>query len=303
MWLSMRVFIALCLVTLYCVEAQTELIFTPSNVQTRHVNVPQELIFVSSHNQPGTSKPENQGISQLLFTNSGQAKPYDESIFATATNFSPRQTHEDRPPVFASTPAQSLQRDLGVHLFASSAPGSSFSSSSYPTTTKAPYYDTTTYTPYFSNPTYPTYTTSAPSLGLGRSTIFSSSPSSPSSASFETNVKLPLGPPVFASNNVQSSSPSRTSTDFGTFAEGSLLNVSKGAEEFSLELLAKISNEHLSVPHRSYMVSPLSVWSLLVLLTEGAEGNTLTELRNTLRIQNDSPQSLRSAYRQINQRL
>lgn len=50
------------------------------------------------------------------------------------------------------------------------------------------------------------------------------------------------------------------------------------------------------------MVSPFAVWSLLLLLTEGAGGNTLTELRNTLHTGNDQT-VVRAAYQIISRYL
>ncbi|XP_061394227.1 serine protease inhibitor 77Ba-like [Musca vetustissima] len=113
--------------------------------------------------------------------------------------------------------------------------------------------------------------------------------------------KLPLGPPVFATLRAEASQ--RVPIDFNKHEEEYLKVLAKGAEEFGLEFLEKLSDAHKPMPHRSYMASPLSVWSLMVLLTEGAEDNTLKELRNTLRINNQTPYGLRVAYRKIKQRL
>ncbi|XP_075159655.1 serine protease inhibitor 77Ba-like [Haematobia irritans] len=252
---------------------------------------PRDLVFASSNNQPITSRPNTDGTNQLLFSSSPQSKPYDETIFQTSNVFFPRhQENEDRPPIFASNPTLS-PRDSGLPIFASAPATSRHLHSSNPMIED---YDMG-------------YSTSAPSFSAGRSSSSSSSlpsslPALTSSLGLpEINVKIPSGPPIFASSNMVQSL--RPAGDFGLYAEQSLRNLSKGAEEFSLNFLAKISDEHLAVPHRSYMVSPLSVWSLLVLLTEGAEDNTLKELRHTLRIKDTTPQSLRSAYRQINQRL
>lgn len=47
------------------------------------------------------------------------------------------------------------------------------------------------------------------------------------------------------------------------------------------------------------MISPFSVWSLLILMVEGAAGNTLAELQQTLRINQDTT-FIREAYKRIN---
>lgn len=46
------------------------------------------------------------------------------------------------------------------------------------------------------------------------------------------------------------------------------------------------------------MISPFSIWSLLVLIAEGANGNTLEEIRKALRIQSDIT-SVREGYKLI----
>lgn len=118
------------------------------------------------------------------------------------------------------------------------------------------------------------------------------------------------GPPVFAtlpssltsSSSAAVSSPSRTSLNRMALLE--LQQISQGAERFSLDFLAQMSNAHLSedARNRSYMVSPFAVWSLLLLLTEGAGGKTLSELRNSLHTGNDQ-NVVRSAYHVISQYL
>lgn len=51
-----------------------------------------------------------------------------------------------------------------------------------------------------------------------------------------------------------------------------------------------------------FIISPFSIWSLLVLEAEGAEGNTLKQLQSVLRIPEDlSP--LRNAYKRIQKAL
>ncbi|XP_005175873.1 serine protease inhibitor 77Ba [Musca domestica] len=134
---------------------------------------------------------------------------------------------------------------------------------------------------------------------FARSRIDSVTSSPIVSVNASKSLPLPLGPPVFATLRTEASQQPMA----GKQEDEYLKTIAKGAEEFGLEFLAKISDEHKPVPRRSYMVSPLSVWSLMVLLTEGAEGNTFKELQNTLRINNQNPYGLRLAYRQIKQRL
>lgn len=80
-----------------------------------------------------------------------------------------------------------------------------------------------------------------------------------------------------------------------------LKSVSEGSEQFALELFSKAAtalkdeNSH----HGDFMISPFSVWSLLILMVEGASGNTLAELQTTLRINQDTT-FIREAYKRIN---
>ncbi|KAH8356776.1 hypothetical protein KR200_011321, partial [Drosophila serrata] len=73
-----------------------------------------------------------------------------------------------------------------------------------------------------------------------------------------------------------------------------LLNISQGAQEFALDLLQRISVE-VHKTQRDFMVSPFSVWSLLVLLYEGSSGETYNQLRKALRI-NVEDEKLRGVY-------
>lgn len=73
-----------------------------------------------------------------------------------------------------------------------------------------------------------------------------------------------------------------------------LLNISQGAQEFALDLLQRISVE-VHKTQRDFMVSPFSVWSLLVLLYEGSSGETYNQLRRALRI-NVEDEKLRGVY-------
>ncbi|XP_037823486.1 serine protease inhibitor 77Ba-like [Lucilia sericata] len=113
-----------------------------------------------------------------------------------------------------------------------------------------------------------------------------------------THIKA-QGPPIFAT---QSSAGNAVKMNTNRLGLQDSVQISQGAEKFSLEFLKQISDAHISVPNRSYMVSPFAVWSLLLLLTEGAGGNTLTELRNTLHTGNDQ-NAVRAAYHIISRYL
>lgn len=76
-----------------------------------------------------------------------------------------------------------------------------------------------------------------------------------------------------------------------------LQKVSDGSQGFALDMLVRLS-EAVTPVRRDFIASPFSVWSLLLPLTEGAAGNTLTEMRNVLRLRDDQ-RSLREAYRTV----
>lgn len=79
------------------------------------------------------------------------------------------------------------------------------------------------------------------------------------------------------------------------FQEDTLRKIAKGAQEFGLDLLTRISTT-LEKGNKDFMISPFSVWSLLVLLYEGAAGQTYEQLRQTLRV-NVPDEDLRGVYR------
>nr|XP_044249746.1 serine protease inhibitor 77Ba [Drosophila takahashii] len=79
------------------------------------------------------------------------------------------------------------------------------------------------------------------------------------------------------------------------FEEDVLISISQGVQEFALDLLQRISVE-VERLNRDFMISPFSVWSLLVLLYEGSEGETYNQLRQALRI-NVEDEKLRGAYK------
>ncbi|XP_016972962.1 serine protease inhibitor 77Ba-like [Drosophila rhopaloa] len=78
------------------------------------------------------------------------------------------------------------------------------------------------------------------------------------------------------------------------YAQSPQDTLSKGVEDFCLDLLHRtaVGPEN---SHKNFMISPFSVWSLLVLLYEGSEGETLNQLRQTLRI-NVEDELLRRFY-------
>ncbi|XP_037718956.1 serine protease inhibitor 77Ba [Drosophila subpulchrella] len=78
------------------------------------------------------------------------------------------------------------------------------------------------------------------------------------------------------------------------FDKDDLISISQGVQDFALDLLQRISIE-VNI-NRDFMISPFSVWSLLVVLYEGAEGETYNQLRQVLRI-NVEDEKLRGAYK------
>lgn len=76
-----------------------------------------------------------------------------------------------------------------------------------------------------------------------------------------------------------------------------LERISKGSEQFSLEFLKLLSRAVTPVNY-DFVVSPFSIWSLLVLQAEGAAGNTYNQLQKVLRLPEDLTY-LRMAYKHI----
>ncbi|XP_016972951.1 serine protease inhibitor 77Ba isoform X1 [Drosophila rhopaloa] len=81
-------------------------------------------------------------------------------------------------------------------------------------------------------------------------------------------------------------------SDFGTDV---LISISQGVQVFALDLLQRISIE-VEESNRDFMISPFSIWSLLVLLYEGSNGETYNQLGRVLRI-NVEGEKLRGAYK------
>ncbi|XP_073823749.1 serine protease inhibitor 77Ba-like [Musca autumnalis] len=109
-----------------------------------------------------------------------------------------------------------------------------------------------------------------------------------------------FGPPVLASNIVPNF-PSRSSMQADKLRE-SQLRIAEGTERFAMELWKQMSDAHLAAPGKSYMISPFAVWSLLLLLAEGSNGNTLKQFQDTLHLDPDH-RAIRAAYKQISQQL
>lgn len=77
----------------------------------------------------------------------------------------------------------------------------------------------------------------------------------------------------------------------------SLRLVSMGNEQFSLEFLKRLSAAVSNVNY-DFIVSPFSIWSLLVLTSDGAGGDTYSQLQQVLRLPQDLSY-LRMAYKHI----
>lgn len=92
----------------------------------------------------------------------------------------------------------------------------------------------------------------------------------------------------------------QTTTQATKMAEA-IEQISKNSEEFSLEFLKLLSRAVTPVNY-DFIVSPFSIWSLLVLQAEGAAGNTYAQLKKVLRLPEDLTY-LRIAYKQIQKSL
>lgn len=80
-----------------------------------------------------------------------------------------------------------------------------------------------------------------------------------------------------------------------------LKQISYGSEQFSLEFF-KLLSKAVTAFNYDFIVSPFSIWSLLILQAEGADGNTLKQLQQVLRLPEDLTY-LRMSYRQIDKSL
>lgn len=82
-----------------------------------------------------------------------------------------------------------------------------------------------------------------------------------------------------------------------TSSQDASQQISYGIEQFSTEFIKLLSKAVTSFNY-DFIVSPFSIWSLLVLQAEGADGNTYQQLQQVLRLPNDLSH-LRRSYKQI----
>lgn len=106
-----------------------------------------------------------------------------------------------------------------------------------------------------------------------------------------------------AANNTFASivPPMNNNTDHRQKMMDALKQISYGTEQFSLEFLKRLSVAVAGVNY-NFIVSPFSIWSLLVLTAEGAEGDTYNQLQQVLRLPEDLSY-LRMAYKPIQKSL
>lgn len=107
-----------------------------------------------------------------------------------------------------------------------------------------------------------------------------------------TNLSAILPPSLANDSNTQ---------QFRKAAVKELERITQGTEQFSLEFFKLLSRAVTGLNY-DFIVSPFSIWSLLVLQAEGADGNTRTQLQQVLRLP-DELTYLRSSYTHINQSL
>lgn len=77
--------------------------------------------------------------------------------------------------------------------------------------------------------------------------------------------------------------------------------MSASSEQFSLEFLKLLSNA-VTAFNYDFIVSPFSIWSLLLLQAEGAAGNTYEQLKKVLRLPDDLTY-MRMTYQQLQESL
>lgn len=110
-------------------------------------------------------------------------------------------------------------------------------------------------------------------------------------------LQLSVGNPLtaFTTQTAFQGGASHVQSVRSNFGSDVLTSISKGVQDFALDLLERISVE-VEQHNRDFMISPFSVWSLLVLLYEGSDGETYKQLRQALRI-NVEDEKLRGAYK------
>lgn len=77
----------------------------------------------------------------------------------------------------------------------------------------------------------------------------------------------------------------------------SMLSVTKGTAKFAMELLQTTSLE--AGKFMNVAISPLSVWTVLTLLTEGSAGKTKSQLQKALHLHGNN-KAIRAAFRKLN---
>jgi len=110
-------------------------------------------------------------------------------------------------------------------------------------------------------------------------------------------LQLSVGNPLtaFTAPTAFQSGVSHIQSMRSNFDTDVLVSISQGVQDFALDLLQRISVE-VEKANKDFMISPFSVWSLLVLLYEGSEGETRNQLKKSLRI-NVEDEKLRGAYK------
>ncbi|KAH8256167.1 hypothetical protein KR026_009621, partial [Drosophila bipectinata] len=88
--------------------------------------------------------------------------------------------------------------------------------------------------------------------------------------------------------------PTHVQSVRSNFEDDTLRTISQGVQEFALDILQRISAQ-VQKNNRDFMISPFSIWSLMVLLYEGSSGETYNQLRRALRI-NVEDEKLRGVY-------
>lgn len=102
-------------------------------------------------------------------------------------------------------------------------------------------------------------------------------------------------------NTLASLAPAIANDQYRQQVVDSLKQISFGTEQFALEFFKKLSAATAGANY-NFIVSPFSIWSLLILTAEGAEGNTYTQLQQVLRLPADLSH-LRMAYKHIQKSL
>lgn len=89
------------------------------------------------------------------------------------------------------------------------------------------------------------------------------------------------------------------SSQFVSSEQQALETIYNGFEKFSKEAFQRMSE---ILPDSDFVISPISIWSLLMLLTDAAKGNTLTQIQNTLGLPLDDT-FYESGFKQIHSKL